>query len=136
MLNFVHHVHYVVWNRDEMVAYLEKSFGMKPTDLIDDKDRGMKEALYQVGQTQIQIIEPTQPGTVHAQFLEKNGPCVHHVAWGVDNIHQKAQELPEKGITLRDEGGASYTPHGYDAFFIDPKLSQGILFQLAETPDK
>ena len=33
MFHFVHHVHYVVQNRDEMVEYLDKTFGMKPTDL-------------------------------------------------------------------------------------------------------
>ena len=35
MLNFVHHVQYVVNSRDEMVTYLETSFGMKPTDIAD-----------------------------------------------------------------------------------------------------
>lgn len=135
MLNFVHHVQYVVNSRDEMVTYLETSFGMKPTDIADYPDRGMREALYQVGQTQIQIIEPTEPGTAHSQFLEKNGPSVHHIACGVNNVDQAIEDLAKNGVGLRDKGGASRTPHGYDAFFVDPTLSQGILFQLAETPD-
>ena len=44
MLKYVHHVHYVVHNRDAMVDYLEKTFGMKPDHLVVYEDRGMKDA--------------------------------------------------------------------------------------------
>jgi hypothetical protein len=50
MLKFVHHIQYVVNNRDEFVAYMEKNFGLKP-DELEDREAGSKHALFKVGQT-------------------------------------------------------------------------------------
>ena len=93
MLQYVHHVHYVVHNRDAMVDYLEKTFGMKPDHLVVYEDRGMKDALYDVGQTHIQITEPLDPHSDIAKHLATHGPGVYHVAWGVDNLPQVARDL-------------------------------------------
>ena len=46
MFQFLHHIQYVVRNLAEMVEYLDKNFGMKPTEIIEH--RGVKEAFYDV----------------------------------------------------------------------------------------
>ena len=77
MLQYVHHVHYVVHNRDAMVEYLEKTFGMKPDKLVVYEDRGMKDALYDVGQSHIQITEPLDPNSDIASTLPSMAPgCI------------------------------------------------------------
>ena len=134
MLKFVHHVHYVVRNRDDMVAYLEKNFGMQPEGLDESEPRGSKDALYRAGQTLIEITEPTKPGSTFSDFLEKNGPGIFHIAWGVDDIAQVAQGLIAKGHTLRGGGGVTQSGRGYNLANIDPKESLGVWFQLAEDP--
>ena len=98
MLNFVHHVHYVVRDRDAMVDYIEKNFGMKPDSLDVHEDRGMKDALYKVGPTLIEITEPLDPNSGIGQHLAKNGPGVYHVAWGVDNLRQVAQTWRPRAV--------------------------------------
>lgn len=132
MFKGVHHVHYVVHSRDEMVAYLEANFGMKPDTLIVYEDRGMKDALYDVGETHIQITEPLHPDSDIARHLTQHGPGVYHVAWAVDNIQQAAQELAAKGNTMRGENGLTESPRGYLTSNIDPASSHGLWFQLAE----
>jgi methylmalonyl-CoA/ethylmalonyl-CoA epimerase len=132
MLQYVHHVHYVVENRDAMVDYLEKNFGMKPDHLIVYEDRGMKDALYDIGKTHIQITEPLDPTSAIGQHLATHGPGVYHVAWGVDNIQKVAQELAAKGNKMRGKDGITESPRGYLTSNIDPASSHGLWFQLAE----
>jgi len=132
MLQYVHHVHYVVQNRDAMVDYLEKNFGMKPDHLVVYEDRGMKDALYDIGKTHIQITEPLDPTSAIGQHLATHGPGVYHVAWGVDNIQKVAQELAAKGNKMRGKDGITESPRGYLTSNIDPASSHGLWFQLAE----
>jgi 4-hydroxyphenylpyruvate dioxygenase-like putative hemolysin len=132
MLQYVHHVHYVVHNRDAMVEYLEQTFGMQPNKLVVYEDRGMKDALYDVGQSHIQITEPLDPNSDIAKHLTTHGPGVYHVAWGVDNLRQVAQDLAAKGNKMRGTDGITTSPRGYLTANIDPSSSHGLWFQLAE----
>jgi methylmalonyl-CoA/ethylmalonyl-CoA epimerase len=132
MFNFVHHVHYVVRDRDAMVDYIEKNFGMKPNKLEVHSDRGMKDALYEVGPTLIEITEPLDPSSGIGRHLAQNGPGVYHVAWGVDNLRQVAQDLATKGNKLRGQDGITQSPRGYITANIDPDSSHGLWFQLAQ----
>ncbi len=132
MFKFVHHVHYVVRNRDEMVAYIEKNFGMKPDKLEVHEDRGMKDALYRVGPTLIEITEPLDPNSGIGRHLAQQGPGVYHVAWGVDNVRQAARDLAAKGNKLRGQDGITQSPRGYITSNIEPDSSLGLWFQLAE----
>ena len=129
---FVHHVHYVVRDRDAMVDYIEKNFGMKPEKLEVYADRGMKDALYRVGPTLIEITEPMDPNSGIGQHLATHGPGVYHVAWGVENLRQAAQDLAAKGNILRGERGITQSPRGYVTANIAPESSLGLWFQLAE----
>jgi len=131
MFNNVHHVHYVVHNRDEMVAYMEKNFGLKPTKLEDLGDRG-KDALYQVGPTLIEITEPADFSSGIGEHLQKNGPGVYHVSWAVDNIQQVAKDLMANGNRLRGETGVTQSPRGYQAANINVEDSHGLWFQMSE----
>jgi len=130
MLKFVHHIQYVVNNRDEFVGYMEKNFGLKP-DEVEEREAGSKHALFKVGQTEIQVSEPA-PGSGQAEFLAQHGPGVAHVAWAIDNAAQVAGKLKANGNTLRGEQGFTRSPHGYSAINIDPKDSMGIHIQLIE----
>src|SRR5262245_22690848 len=135
MLQYVHHVHYLVKNRDAMVEYLERNFGMKPKHLIDQggKRRDMRDAIYQVGKTQIEITEPLNPESPMGQQLAKQGPGIWHVAWGVDNIQKLAKDLVAKGNKLRDiDKLTTDSIHGYVTINIDRASAHGLHFQLAE----
>src|SRR3972149_2381433 len=98
MFQFVHHVHYVVQNRDEMVEDLDK--------------------------TQIHLPEPLDPASAMSQKLAQDGPGVWHVAWGVNDIQKVAKELAAKGNKLRghdgvEQDGVHNSPLGYLTINID-----------------
>ncbi len=134
MFKSVHHVHYVIKSRDEMVAYIENNFGMSPESLDEREDAGIKNALYRAGETIIEFSEPTNADSTFGQFLRNNGPGVFHVAWRVEDIHGVARDLMAKGNTLRGETGVTQSAWGYNTANIDTKDSFGLWFQLAEDP--
>ena len=132
MFNSVHHVHYVVHDRDAMVDYIEQNFGMTPDKLETHESVGMKDALYKVGETLIEISEPLNADSNIGQHLAQHGPGVYHVAWGVDNIRDIAKDLADKGNKLRGEDGITHSPRGYLTINIAQENSHGLWLQLAE----
>ncbi len=136
MLKYAHHVHYIVHNLDEMIAYMDKNFGMKPDSVDEHKEYGggLKEALYRVDKTLIDIIEPTNPDSSLGQFLRENGPGMLHVAWAIDDIEQAAKDLAQKGNEFSSEQAITRSVRGYREINIDRESSHGIWFQLCEDP--
>jgi methylmalonyl-CoA/ethylmalonyl-CoA epimerase len=130
MFLYVHHVHYICRDLAEMMKYLEDNFGLKPNDVIEH--RNLKEALYDIDKTQIQLTEPLDPKSDMAQQLAKDGPGVWHVAWGVNDIRKVAKDLMAKGNKLRNADGITNSPLGYLTINIDRDSSKGMFLQLAE----
>ena len=132
MFNFVHHVRILVHDRDAMVDYIEKNFGMKPNRLQVYEDRGMSNAIYKVGPTNFEVTEPLDPESAMGRYLAQQGPGVYHLAWGVDDLAQVAQDLTAKGNKLSGQDGVSWSADGYLTANILPESSLGLPFQLAE----
>ena len=132
MFNFVHHVRFLVHDRDAMVDYIEKNFGMTPDRLQVYENRGMSNAIYKVGTTNFEITEPLDPDSAMGRYLAEHGPGVYHLAWGVDDVRRVAQDLTAKGNRLSGEGGVSRSADGYLTATILPESSLGLPFQLAE----
>ena len=132
MFNFVHHVRFLVHDRDAMVEYIEKTFGMKPARLQVYEQRGMKNAIYKVGPTNFEVTEPLDPNSAMGRYLAQQGPGVYHLAWGVDDIEKVSQGLAAQGAKLRGQGGPTQSADGYLTVNIDRESSLGLDFQLAE----
>ena len=131
MLNKVHHVTYVVESIDDMAAYLDANFSLKPIRTDEFTERGFKSILYQIGDTLVDFFEPLREDTAAARQLRETGPGVMHVAWGVEGIDQVFEDLKARGNDLRGDG-PSVSPFGYKTLNIEPASSHRIHFQLAE----
>ena len=136
MFQGVHHIHYVIRDRDEMVKFLEKNFDLKP-DSVEDNLKGhnpASEALYTVGKTQLQFTQPLGTTSVLAKHLADKGPGVFHVALEVDDLRGLAKKLKANGVPLRgqDADGINHSPRGGMNTNIDPPDGLGLWFQLAQ----
>lgn len=132
MFKFVHHVRILVHNADDMVDYLEKNFGMKPVKVQVYESRGMKNAIYKVGDTNLEFTEPLDPDSGMGKFLGREGPGIYHIDFGVDHIQDAARELAAKGNKMRGQDGITQSAEGYLTANIDPESSLGFPFQIAE----
>ncbi len=95
------------------------------------EEQKVKTAFFPVGESEVELLESTDPGGPVAKFIEKKGEGFQHVAFRVANIEEALAELKEKGIRLIDEeprigaGGARIA-------FLHPKATGGILVELCE----
>ena len=88
-------------------------------------------AFFPVGDTEVELLEPTSLDGPIAKYIEKNGEGIQHIAFRVKNIEEALAELKTKGIQLIDEkprrgaGGAKIA-------FLHPKSTFGVLVELCE----
>ena len=132
MFEFIHHVRILVHDAEAMAAYLADNFGLEPVKIAVYPERGMKNAIYRVGQTNVEFTEPLDPESAMGQYLKSFGPGPYHLAFGVSDIAGKAAELAGKGNELRGENGMSRSAEGYMTANIAATSALGYPFQLAE----
>ena len=108
---------------DLLGLWLEESEAMDAEKLIT--------TFFPIGESEIELLESTDPEGPIGRFLEKRGEGIHHVAFRVENIEEALKELKEKGIRLIDE-----TPRagarGAKIAFLHPKSTNGVLVELCE----
>ncbi len=94
-------------------------------------EQKVKTAFFPVGESEVELLESTDPEGPIAKYIEKKGQGIQHVAFRVENIDQALEELKEKGIRLIDE-----TPRkgagGAKIAFLHPKATNGVLVELCE----
>ena len=79
----------------------------------------------------IELLEPTDPESAVAKFLEKRGEGLHHVAYTVDDIKARISELQESGLRMIDQQPRPGAHHMQIAF-MHPKSTFGVLTELCE----
>jgi methylmalonyl-CoA epimerase len=82
-----------------------------------------------IGESKIELLEPTAPDSPVAKFLEKNGPGVHHIAYSVPDIEAAITALKAAGNRMIDEV-PRVGAHGARIAFIHPKSSGGVLTEI------
>lgn len=101
---------------------------LKIEEVVSQK---VKVAFLQAGETKLELLEPTSEESTIANFIERRGEGIHHVALGVESIEARIAEMKEHGIRMIDEvprPGAG----GADIAFMHPKSASGVLFELCE----
>jgi methylmalonyl-CoA/ethylmalonyl-CoA epimerase len=105
--------------------------GMKCTgeEVVEEQD--VKVAFLPVGESEIELLESTSPDGNIAKYIQKKGEGIHHIAFEVDDLEAKLEELKEKGVRLIDEK-PRYGAGGARIAFLHPKSTNGILVELCE----
>lgn len=90
------------------------------------EDQKVRAVFLEVGESCVELLEPTSPDSPIAKFLETKGQGIHHVAYAVENIEAALAHAKEQGYRLIDEkprrGG-----HGKMIAFLHPKDTHGVL---------
>ena len=131
MLTKINHIGVAVSSIEEALPFYRDSLGMTFSGTEEVPSQLVKVAFLSVGESKIELLEPTSPESPVAKFLEKNGPGVHHLAYGVEDIEAAIAKLVSQGARMIDavpRNGA----HGARIAFIHPKSSGGVLTELCE----
>lgn len=135
-ISHIEHLGIAVKSIEEALPYYEQILGLKCYNIEVVEDQKVKTAFFKIGQTKIELLEPTSPDSTIAKFIEKRGEGIHHIAYNVtDGVANALEEVAQKGVQLIDKAprrGAE----GLDIAFLHPKSTQSVLTELCEVPKK
>jgi len=134
MLEKISHIGIAVTSIDDAAPFYRDVLGMEfeGTEVVDEQK--VKVAFFVVGESRIELLEPTSADSPVAKFLEKNGPGVHHVAYQVADLGKRLAHLKVEGVRLIDESPRQGA-HGTRIAFMHPKASGGVLTELCQPGD-
>ncbi|MGC8838100.1 MAG: methylmalonyl-CoA epimerase [Anaerolineae bacterium] len=131
MLKRVHHIGLVVKDLEGALQDFVDALGVAPGGIHEMPERGLRLAFFPVGESRIELVQPTDPESSVARFLERRGEGIHHICLEVDDIRAALADLKAKGVRLVDEEprpGAE----GLVAF-VHPTSMHGVLLELVQS---
>ena len=131
-LGRIHHVAVVVERMEPVLALWRDSLGLE-LDVIEEMahDR-VRIAFLPVGESKIELVEPTDDTTGVARFLAKSGEGVHHICFEVENLAETLLRLEIDGIELIDTAPRKGAEG--PVAFLHPRSCHGVLVELIEAP--
>ena len=127
----IDHIAIAVSSMDEALRTFRTLYGLEPDRTEEVASDRITEAMLPIGDTYLQLLEPTDAESTVAKFLEKRGSGLHHIAIRVDDLEETLAHLKSEGAELIDEtpriGGG-----GHRVAFVHPKTTHGILIELIE----
>jgi len=130
----IDHIGVAVDDLDEAVALYSERLGMPVQHRETVAEQGVEAVLLGVGESHVELLSPLGPDTAVGRFLERNGPGIHHVAYGTDDIDSALEEARAAGLTLIDERPRTGI-RGSRVAFVHPKSTGGVLTELVETAE-
>jgi methylmalonyl-CoA epimerase len=128
----VHHVAVVVRDIDQSLALYRDKLGLTVELVLPIEADGVTIAFLAVGESKIELVQPTDPTTGVARYLESRGEGFHHLCLEVDDLAVELDRLAKEGVELIDlaprrgaEGPVA---------FIHPRSCNGVLVELIEAP--
>ena len=133
----IDHVGIAVPDLDAAIAFYESAFGMHVVHEETNAEQGVREAMVAVGDSGscIQLLAPTGPESTIAKFLDRSGPGIQQIAYGVDDVEAAASALRAEGVRMLYEHAQVGTA-GSLVNFCHPKDCGGVLVELVQAaPD-
>lgn len=126
----INHICLAVEDIDTALAFWQDALGLRMDHIEDVPSQQARVAFLPVGESEVELVQPTSQESGLAKFLDKKGAGMHHLCLEVEDIESLLMQLKNKGIRLIDE-----TPHelnGRRMAFIHPKSTGGVLVELYE----
>ncbi len=127
----VNHIGIAVRSIDAQRPFYEGALGAVFEGCEVVPDQKVRVGFFRVGDVRLELLEPTDPSSTVAAFLEKRGEGLHHVAYTVERIEDRIAALKQSGLRMIDETPRPGAHHTRIAF-VHPKSSLGVLTELCE----
>ncbi len=132
-LTHIEHIGIAVKSIEEHLPYYENVLGLKCYNIETVVDQKVKTAFFKIGQTKIELLEPTSEDSTIAKYIEKRGEGVHHIAFATNDVNTALKEVEEKGVKLIDTKSRPGA-EGLNIAFLHPKSTGSVLTELCEQP--
>ncbi|MFM9134810.1 MAG: methylmalonyl-CoA epimerase [bacterium] len=129
----IDHVGIAVADLDEAISFYARTFGLAVVHEEVNEEQGVREAMLAVGDSGscIQLLAPLTPDSPIGRFLERNGPGIQQIAYGVDDVEVAADRLRAAGVRMLYDAPKTGTA-GSRVNFAHPKDCGGVLIELVQ----
>lgn len=117
---------------DEALTFWSDALGLENVHTEVVEDQKVRVAMLPLGESRIELLEPTSDDSPISKFLEKRGGGIHHIAVEVTDIEASLAKLKEKGMRLIDES-PRIGAEGCLVAFVHPSSANGVLLELVQT---
>lgn len=133
LLTRIDHVGIAVSDLDAAIEFYQRAFGLTMVHEEINEEQGVREAMMAVGDSGscIQLLAPLTPESTIATFLDRSGPGIQQVAYGVDDVEATADALRSAGVRVLYDRAKRGTA-GSLVNFCHPKDCGGVLIELVQ----
>ncbi len=131
MIKKIDHIGIAVKSLEHSLPFYTEILKLKVEHIEEVKSEKVRIAFLKVGNVKLELLEPTSAESPIAQFIEKRGEGIHHLALGVDSIEDRISQLKAEGIRMIHET-AKIGAGGAHIAFVHPKSTGNVLYELCE----
>ncbi|MCB2178806.1 methylmalonyl-CoA epimerase [bacterium] len=129
----INHIAILVEQIEEALPFWQDALGLPFSHIEEVPAENARVAFLPVGESEIELVQPTDPATGLGRYLAKNGGGLHHICLEVPDIAAAMERLEAHGVSLINE-----TPRqredGTRYAFVHPKSTRGVLLELYQLP--
>jgi len=129
-INKINHVAIVVEDIESALGFWQDVMGLELDHIEEVPSQASKVAFIPVGDSEVELVQPTDPESGLGKYLEKRGEGLHHLCLEVVDIDGMLEVLKAKGARLINETPIELP--GRKMAFIHPKAANGVLVELYE----
>ena len=112
--------------------YAKLGLSLSPEETV--KEEEVRLVMVPVGETRLELLEPTSNDSVIGRFIAKRGEGLHHISLRVPDLRRTVERLKREGVRLvSDEIKTGAGGHEY--VFVHPSSTGGVLLELVESAD-
>src|SRR5688572_4121037 len=116
---------------EEALSFWSDALGLENVHTEIVEDQKVRVAMLPLGESRIELLEPTSDDSPISKFLDRRGGGIHHIAVEVPDIEAALAKLKARGMRLIDE-----TPRtgaeGCMVAFVHPSSANGVLLELVQ----
>lgn len=131
----INHIGIAVGKIDEALGFWERALGLSNvhTETVDEQK--VRVAMLPLGESRIELLEPTSDDSPVSKFLAKRGGGIHHIAIEVEDIEAALLKLKSSGVRLIDEH-PRVGAEGCLVAFVHPASTNGVLLEVVQIVNK
>ncbi|UCD72102.1 MAG: methylmalonyl-CoA epimerase [Syntrophobacterales bacterium] len=133
MVKRIDHIAIAVHDIDEAATFYSDILKLDLSGVEVVTEQKTKVGFFKIGESNIELVQPTSDDSPLVKFLETKGPGIHHICLEVDDIEREVEELMKRGARMIDEKPRPGA-HNTRVAFIHPKSSGGVLIELNQLP--
>ena len=131
MIKKINHIAVAVNNLEETTHFYQDILKLDLSGVEVVEAQKTRVGFFKIGESNIELVQPSSPDSPLTKFLETKGPGIHHICLEVDDIEKEIQAYLARGAKMADQAPRPGA-HNSRVAFVHPKSANGVLIELVE----